>query len=275
VSIRPPAVAGLFYPADPAALADIVDRLLDSVAVPAAEPPAPAEPPPVGFVVPHAGYRYSGPTAAHAYARLRGVAVTRFVIVGPAHRVPVRGCVVPSARGWATPLGTVPVDVDGVAALADAGLATVDDVPLAWEHSLEVQLPFLQRIARRPFAILPVAIGQSTVDEAAAVLGAAAGAGGVLLCSTDLSHYRDEAAALAQDAGTVRAILELAPERIAVRDACGFFALRGLLGHGRAAGLRPTLLDRTTSARVTGDTGRVVGYAAVAFAAHPADRAPT
>jgi AmmeMemoRadiSam system protein B len=274
VSIRPPAVAGLFYPADPAALAGAVDRLLDSVAVPAAQPPAVAGRE-VGFVVPHAGYRYSGPTAAYAYARLCGAGVTRFVIAGPAHRVPVRGCAVPAATGWATPLGTVPVDVDGVAALADAGLADVCDVPLAEEHSLEVQLPFLQRIAAEPFTILPVAIGRSTVDEAAAVLGAAAASGGVLLCSTDLSHYQDEVTALAQDAGTVRAILELAPERIAVRDACGFFALRGLLGHARAAGLSATLLDRTTSARTTGDTGRVVGYAAVAFADHPADSVPT
>jgi MEMO1 family protein len=273
VSIRPPAVAGLFYPADPAALARTVDGLLDSVAVPASERPAAA------YVVPHAGYRYSGATAAQVYARLRGAAVARFVIAGPAHRVPVRGCAVPAATAWATPLGTVPVDVDGVAALAAAGLVGVDDAPFVTEHSLEVQLPFLQRACAAAFSVLPVAIGLSTVDSAAAVLAAAVlaaaapapGTAVVLLCSTDLSHYQDEATADAQDAGTVRAALGLAPERIGARDACGAFALRGLLGYARTAGLRATLLDRTTSARTTGDTSRVVGYASLAFA-HPADQ---
>jgi AmmeMemoRadiSam system protein B len=269
MTVRPPAVAGRFYPGGADALADLVDRLLDSVETSA--PPAPE----VAFVVPHAGYRYSGATAAHAYARLRGAAVTRFVIAGPAHRVPARGCVVPAASAWATPLGEVPVDVDGVAALAGAGLATVDDAPLAAEHSLEVQLPFLQRVAPGPFSVLPIAVGLSTVDEFAATLAAAAGSGAVLLCSTDLSHYQDEATALRQDAGTVRAVLELEPARIAAADACGAFALRGLLGHARVAGLRPTLLDRSTSARASGDIGRVVGYASFAFTAHPADAGVT
>ena len=261
MSIRPPAVAGMFYPADPGALAGSVDRLLGTVAA------APGEPVAGAYVVPHAGYRYSGGTAAHAYARLRGRAVDRVVIAGPAHRVPVRGCAVPAATGWATPLGVVPVDVDGVAALAAAGLATVDDAPFAPEHSLEVQLPFLQRVCAGPFVVLPVAIGLSTVDESGAVLAAVAGRPGtVLLCSTDLSHYQPESVALAQDAGTVRAVLDLAPERIGARDACGAFALRALLAHARATGLRPALLHQTTSARASGDTGRVVGYASFALA---------
>src|SRR5690349_4455985 len=117
MTVRPPAVAGMFYPGESGALADLVDRLLDSVPTSAA--PAPE----VAFVVPHAGYRYSGATAAHAYARLRGAEATQFVIAGPAHRVPFRGCVVPAASAWATPLGEVPVDVAGVAALVSAGLA--------------------------------------------------------------------------------------------------------------------------------------------------------
>jgi AmmeMemoRadiSam system protein B len=270
MTVRPPAVAGGFYPGEAGALADLVDRLLDSVAIPDNEPPA------VAYVVPHAGYRYSGGTAAHAYARLRsaagaaGVAATRFVIAGPAHRAPVRGCAVPAASAWATPLGEVPVDVAGVAALVSAGLALADDAPLATEHSLEVQLPFLQRIASGPFTILPIAVGLSTVEESAAVLGAVAGEPGtVVLCSTDLSHYQDEATADQQDAGTVQAVLELAPARIAAADACGAFALRGMLGHARTAGLGPALLDRSTSARASGDTGRVVGYASFAFTARP------
>jgi MEMO1 family protein len=267
VTIRPPAVAGAFYPAGAGELAGTVDSLLDSVAV---EPPgAPA----AAYVVPHAGYRYSGATAAEVYARLRWYPATRYVIAGPAHRVPVRGCVVPAATGWATPLGTVPVDVDALAALSSAAPVTVDDAPFRDEHSLEVQLPFLQRIAAGSLTVLPIAVGVSTVDDAATVLGAAvaaAGPGTVLLCSTDLSHYQDEATADAQDAGTVRAVLDLAPERIGARDACGAFALRALLAHARTAGLAPRLLERTTSARASGDTGRVVGYASFAFTAHPA-----
>ena len=264
MSVRPPAVAGMFYPAEPGALAGTVDRLLGSVAVPVGEPDASA------YVVPHAGYRYSGRTAAHAYARLRAREIDRVVIAGPAHRVPVRGCAVPAATHWATPLGTVPVDVEGVEALAAAGLAAVDDVPFAPEHSLEVQLPFLQRVCAGPFAVLPVAIGLSTVEESGPALAAVAGrAGTVLLCSTDLSHYQSEAVAWAQDAGTVRAVLDLAPERIGARDACGAFALRALLTHARGAGLRPALLHQTTSAEASGDTGRVVGYASFALAAPP------
>jgi len=269
MTARAPAVAGRFYPAESGALADLVDRLLDSVAAPAVRAPE------VAFVVPHAGYRYSGATAAHAYARLRGAEATRFVIAGPAHRVPFRGCVVPAASAWATPLGEVPVDVAGVAALVSAGLAVADDAPLAAEHSLEVQVPFLQRVASGPFSILPIAVGLSTVDESAAVLAAATGPGAVLLCSTDLSHYQDEETAARQDAGTVRSVLDLAPARIAATDACGAFALRGLLGYARGAGLRPALLDRSTSAAASGDTGRVVGYASFAFTAHPADAPAT
>ena len=263
MNVRPPAVAGRFYPADPGALAGTVDRLLGSVVPVSHEPAASA------YVVPHAGYRYSGRTAAHAYARLRGRDVDRVVITGPAHRVPVRGCAVPAVTHWATPLGTVPVDVEGVEALAAAGLATVDDAPFAAEHSLEVQLPFLQRVCAGPFAVLPVAIGLSTVEESGPALAAVAGrAGTVLLCSTDLSHYQSEAVARAQDAGTVRSVLDLAPERIGARDACGAFALRALLAHARRVGLRPALLHQATSAEASGDTGRVVGYASFAFTAH-------
>ncbi len=259
----------MFYPAEPGALRATVDRLLGSLA-PVSDVPAAS-----AYVVPHAGYRYSGRTAAQAYARLRAREVDRVVIAGPAHRVPVRGCVVPAATHWATPLGTVPVDVDGVETLATASLATVDDAPFAPEHSLEVQLPFLQRVCAGPIAVLPVAIGLSTVEEAAAVLAAVADRPGtVVLCSTDLSHYQPEELALAQDAGTIRAVLDLVPERIGVRDACGAFALRALLAHARAAWLRPALLSRTTSAETNGDTGRVVGYASFAFAPHPAAADP-
>lgn len=253
-------MAGRFYPREAVALAAAVDRLLDAVDLPEREPLAP------GYLVPHAGYRYSGPTAAEVYARLRphATAIQRVVLVGPAHFVPVNGCVAPASPAWRTPLGELPVE--DAAALAALGL-TVDDAPHAPEHSLEVQLPFLQRALGRPVPVLPVVVGAAAPDAVAGLLAGAGGgaAGTVVLCSSDLSHYLDRSAAEAVDARTAAAIGSLAPDRLGPRDACGVFALRGLLSWGRAAGLRPEQLDRCTSADTAGDPARVVGYAAFAF----------
>lgn len=267
-AVRQPVVAGTFYPADPAALAATVDRLVDAVDVPAGERLAPA------YVVPHAGYRYSGPIAAQVYARLREHAaqVERIVLVGPAHRMALTGAAVPLANRWRTALGDVEIDVDNARRLATSGLAAVSDVPHGREHSLEVQLPFLQRVLgrRRVPALLPVCIGRSTVEDAAAVIDAAAGDGTVVLCSTDLSHYLTHAQAQERDGRTAEAIVELEPERIGVRDACGVFALRGLLGWARARRLVATMLDLRTSADTAGSPDRVVGYCATALGQYAA-----
>lgn len=252
-------MAGRFYPRDPGALAATVDRLLDAVApdLPETEPLAPA------YLVPHAGYRYSGPVAAQVYARLRRHAdrVVRVVLVGPAHFVAVQGCVAPAAAAWRTPLGELPVDPLAVELVHD-------DAPHAPEHSLEVQLPFLQRALGREVPVLPVVVGPAEPAEVAELLAAAGAgtAGTVLLCSTDLSHYLDRNAAEATDARTAAGIEALAPDRIGPRDACGVFALRGLLSWAGGAGLRPAQLERCTSADTAGDPERVVGYAA--FAVH-------
>jgi len=260
---RPPAVAGLFYPAQPNVLSDLVDRLVDAVEIPDADQLAKA------YVVPHAGYRFSGPTAAHVYARLRRNAhrIRRVVLVGPAHRVPLKGCAVPAAREWRTPLGTVPVDPAAEALAAD-GHAARDDGPHAPEHSLEVQLPFLQRALGPDVPVLPIAVGSSSVDDIIVTIAAAvevATPGTVLLCSTDLSHYLPEAAARQQDDRTAQAVLDLMPERIGVRDACGVFALRGVVGWARHHRLNPSLLHICTSADTAGEPERVVGYSAFAF----------
>jgi hypothetical protein len=255
---RPPAVAGAFYPADPAVLASTVDRLLDTVDVPADDELAAA------YVVPHAGYRYSGATAAHVYARLRrhAVHIGRIVLVGPAHRVRLEGCAAPAAARWLTPLGPVPISgsvgINGI-----DGLVT-DDAPHAPEHSLEVQLPFLQRVVPG-VPVLPIVVGLSTVDTVAAVIEAVV-PDAVLLCSTDLSHYRPDAEARRQDERTARAVEALRPDLIGVRDACGVFALRGTVEWARRTGLAVRRLALTTSADSGGDPGRVVGYPAFAFA---------
>jgi MEMO1 family protein len=255
-AVRPPAVAGAFYPADPAELASTVDKLLDAVDVPDDDVLA------RGYVVPHAGYRYSGATAAHVYARLRrhSVHIGRIVLLGPAHRVRVTGVAVPTTPQWATPLGNVTIDLGapGAAALPH------DDAPHAPEHSLEVQLPFLQR-AVPGVPVLPFVAGMSTVEEVADAIAATTGDGAIVLCSTDFSHYETDEAARIQDERTARAVEAHRPDLIGVRDACGVFALRGTVEWARRNALKPARLALTTSADAGGDKTRVVGYPAFAL----------
>lgn len=259
-STRTPAVAGRFYPGDAEALGRLVDAMIADVATPPPEPPAPA------YVVPHAGHRYSGLTAAHVYARLRGQAanIDRVVLIGPAHFVRLSGCAVPTHDNWATPLGSVALDTAGRDALVTAGHAVADDAPHAPEHSLEVQLPFLQRVLPDA-AVLPIVAGPSSADSVADLLDAARAERTVLLCSTDLSHYHDDATARDLDRATIEAVADRDPDRIGPRDACGVFGLRGLTRLATRLGWTPRLLDYTTSADTAGTPDRVVGYSAFAM----------
>jgi AmmeMemoRadiSam system protein B len=257
--VRPPAVAGRFYPNEPDELAELIDGLISG----ADEVDELAE----AYICPHAGYLYSGRTASYVYRQLRRHAgeVQRIVLIGPAHYKPVRGCVVPTTHQWLTPLGVVPVDVAGCTALVDGGHATADDEPHAPEHSLEVQLPFLQRALGPDVPVLPVAVGASTMETVARAIDAARAMDGtVVVCSSDLSHYADQASAEEQDSRTLRAVVDLDPDAIGMRDACGYYALRGLVYWARERGLVPRLLHRSTSADATGDPSRVVGYASLA-----------
>lgn len=258
--IRPPAVAGSFYPADPAELAATVDALLA-----AAPAPAPAGPPPTVLVVPHAGYPYSGPVAATAYARVSGARVggpRRVVLLGPAHFVPLDGMAQSGAEQWGTPLGTVPVE--------RVPRVPVADEPHAPEHALEVQLPFLQRVLGAGFAIVPVAVGRTEPAEVADLIDAVADGGRetLVVVSTDLSHYADLATARRLDRRTADAILANDAAGIGARDACGSYALRGLLTWCARRGHRLTELDLRTSADTAGGPERVVGYGAFALT-HP------
>lgn len=253
-SVRAAAVAGDYYPADPDELRDLVDEILGSV---------PVGGPVAGLLVPHAGYRFSGPTAAHAYAGLRGRGVERVVLLGPAHFVLFRGCRLTGAGAWRSPLGDVPVDVATVRELAGSGLATVDDRPHRPEHALEVQLPFLQRVLG-DFTVLPIAVGVSDVDSVARVLLAATADRPdrtLVVCSTDLSHHLDQTTAAARDERTL-GLIEALDAGLNARDACGVYALRGMLGWARATGLTARLRHRSAG----GSPDRVVGYAAVDFA---------
>lgn len=261
-SIRRAAVAGTFYPSSKSELARHVDTLLD-----AADRAPPGAPIPAALVVPHAGYVYSGPVAATAYARLRGSAasISRVVAFGPVHHVPVRGAAVPAAGAWATPLGEVPI-CPVLRERAVARGAAVDDRPHAPEHALEVQLPFLQRVLGPGFGFLPVAVSELSAGETADLIGEFLGEEGTLvLVSTDLSHYHDLAAARRLDRRTADAILSRNTSALSSEDACGFYPLRGLVELARRKSLPLELLDLRTSADTAGDPERVVGYGVFAI----------
>jgi len=263
LSTRPAAVAGTFYPADPSALRGAVDRLL------AAAAPAPRDAPAVkALIVPHAGYVYSGPTAACAYARLVATApaIRRVVLLGPAHRVPLRGLALPGVDQFATPLGKVAVDASG-AALARR-LPQVADSALAHagEHSLEVQLPFLQRVLG-DFGLVPLVVGAATSESVAEVLDLLWGGPETLIVvSSDLSHYHPYREAQAMDRATADAILGLAP-RLDHEEACGATPVNALLLAARRRSLVPALLDLRNSGDTAGDRRQVVGYASFGFSA--------
>ncbi len=257
--VRPAAVAGTFYPADPSELAGLVDGLLADVRTERGTAR------PVAAIAPHAGYRYAGAVAAHAYAHLARwrSEIARVVLFGPAHFVPLAGMAVPGVDAFATPLGRVPIDGDARAAVTGMAGVAVDDRPHQDEHSLETQLPFLQRALDPDVRVLPVAVGHTAPAAAAAVLSALTSAGDtVVVVSTDLSHYLDQRTARGRDARTVAAILRRDAAAIRPEDACGHWALRGLLDHVAERRMDVELLRLATSADSGADPYRVVGYGA-------------
>jgi MEMO1 family protein len=251
---RPAAVAGTFYPASPRRLARAVDGLLDAVDVPAGEPA------PAALIVPHAGYRFSGPVAASAYARIRGHPFRRVLVLGPAHFVPVDGLAVPSAEAFQTPLGPVPVDTTGLR-------VEVCDRAHTDEHSIEVQLPFLQRVLPPGWTLAPVAVGDGPASAVADALDEVTDPTTLTIVSTDLSHYQDADAARRLDRATADAVVARDPDALGDRSACGLFALRGLLHWAGRRDLAVHLLDLRNSADTAGNESRVVGYGS--FAVRP------
>ncbi len=258
LSTRRPAVAGSFYPGDPAELARSVDACLAQARGDGAHPP------PKALVAPHAGYAYSGPIAGSAFAAARALrgAVRRVVLLGPAHFVPFAGIAACSAAAFHTPFGDVPVDRDAVeTALRLPGVFLLDAAH-AREHSLEVELPFLQRVLGA-FALAPFAVGEASPDEVAALLEALWGGPETLVViSSDLSHYHDARTARRLDAETARAIEALDERALAPGSACGRAPLSGLLVAARRRGLRARRLDLRNSGDTAGGQDEVVGYGA-------------
>lgn len=267
-AVRPAALAGSFYPARPDQLAGMADFYL-------AQPGGSTLPAPKALIAPHAGFVYSGPIAARAYARLGPgrATIRRVVLLCPNHRVALRGIAAPTARAFHTPLGDVALDQAALAALVEGGQAVWSDEAHAQEHAIEVHLPFLQRTLD-DFILVPLVVGEAAPDQVGRVLDALwGGAETLILVSSDLSHYHGYDEARIRDERTAAAIerLDIAA-LLADRDsACGRHAIAGLLNQARTRELACLRLDLRNSGDTEGDAGRVVGYGAWAFA--PADQA--
>jgi len=258
---RATAVAGTFYPDAPGALARAVDGFLD--AAPSGDAPAPK-----ALIAPHAGYIYSGAIAARAYAALAPArdTIRRVVLLGPVHRVPVRGLAAPGlgVTAFATPLGEIPLDREAIDKLRMLPQVVASDAAHAMEHSLEVHLPFLQKVLAR-FSLVPLAVGDASAEEVAEALEMLwGGAETVIVVSSDLSHYLDYATARRTDQQTAARIVALDP-RITHEEACGGTPINGLLLSARHHGLSAELLDLRNSGDTAGPRDRVVGYGAFAF----------
>ena len=263
--IRRPAASGSFYPDDPTRLEAEVRALMSASA-----PAASTEGPPFALIVPHAGYRFSGPVAASAYGLLTPWwdRIRRVALFGPSHFEPLDGLAVSGAGAWRTPLGDVEVDEEARVAAVEAG-ASVDDGPHLDEHALEVQVPWLQVLLGPQVRIAPVAVGWSSPRPVADAIAAVGDVADLVVVSTDLSHYLPIEVARSRDRRTADAVLARDAAAIGTDDACGVFALRGIVELTRRRGGQIRLLDLRTSGDTAGDPDRVVGYGAFSVAARP------
>lgn len=259
-TVRKPAVAGLFYPANADELKNMINNFLAAVE-------SNAEPVPKAIIVPHAGYVYSGPIAASAYARLipaREV-IQKVVLLGPSHRVAIQGLAVSSMSGFATPMGYLSVDRKAIEKIKRLPQVTVSDQAHALEHSLEVHLPFLQAVLA-DFTLVPLVVGEAMPSQVAEVLEQLWGGEETLLViSSDLSHYHDYETAKKMDHRTSQAIENLHLEAIYYEQACGRNPVNGLLQLARSRGLQAKTVDLRNSGDTAGSKDQVVGYGAYVF----------
>ncbi len=266
-AIRSPAVAGTFYPADPARLHQQIAGFLAE----ADNAPPTGTVPPKAIIGPHAGYEYSGAIAARAYARLaaaRGT-INRVVLIGPSHYVGFQGLAVDTAEAWALPGGTVPLDTQAIAALRRLPQVGALEAAYTREHALEVHVPFLQQVLG-DFRLVPIVAGNAPPAAVAAVLEALWGGPETLIVvSTDLSHYLDYAACQQMDSNTAAAIERFDIDAITTDGACGAVPTRGLLLAAHRRGMTIERLDLRNSGDTAGTHDRVVGYGA--WALHAAD----
>ncbi|MCG6974977.1 MAG: AmmeMemoRadiSam system protein B [Acidiferrobacterales bacterium] len=260
--IRSPAVAGMFYPANAQELRSMVEQMLADV-----DPAIASDSPPKAIIAPHAGYIYSGPVAASAYASLRQASsvISRVVLLGPAHRVPVHGLALPASDAFATPLGKIEIDREAVEQIRGLPQVRVFDDAHTLEHSLEVHLPFLQSVLA-DFQLVPLVVGDASAEEVAEVLERLWGGPETLIViSSDLSHYHDYQTARQMDSATSLAIEHLAYDEIHFDQACGRTPVSGLLLQARKRGLKGKTIDLRNSGDTAGPRNQVVGYGAYVF----------
>ncbi|MGP8200305.1 MAG: AmmeMemoRadiSam system protein B [Limisphaerales bacterium] len=277
--VRAPAVAGLFYPAEEAALSRDVEGLLQGA-------PAHHIPRLKALVCPHAGYPFSGPTAAIAYKTLAGHDFQTVVILGPSHYAWFEGASVPNVDAYQTPLGTVPISgrarqLAGMRPFVLEPQCMVqrpawwaqsykpappagEDTPDTWEHSIEVQVPFLQKTLTN-FTILPVVFGECDTEQAAKVLAGMIDSKTLVVASSDLSHYHTYDEARELDTRCVKAVCDMNIDAMKTQEACGKTPILTLMHLARAKGWKTQLLDYRNSGDTAGDKSRVVGYSAIAF----------
>ena len=268
--VRPTAVAGRFYPANPVELGSQLVAMLaradaGSEARATRTGNATARPPKI-LIAPHAGYVYSGSVAAHAYRLLQPYsdAVRRVVVIGPSHRVAFRGIAVPNVAAFRTPLGDVALDLESMRTIAALPQVVAADSPHAWEHAIEVQLPFLQTVLRQ-FEVVPLVVGNASPRDVAEVLEALWGGDEtVIVVSSDLSHFHEHSLATGIDGATARAILEL-QAGLDHEQACGATPINAAILCARRHGLQSRLLDLRNSGDTAGGRDRVVGYCSIAF----------
>jgi MEMO1 family protein len=261
-AIRYPAVAGTFYPAE----RDVLERQLGLLMSEAAND-APVAAQPKAIIGPHAGYIYSGPVAARAYARLTGARgkISRVVLIGPSHYLAFRGLAIDTADAWAMPSGMVQLDKDAIARLRALPMVGELDAAYQREHALEVHVPFLQQLLGE-FRLVPIVAGDAPPDAVAAVFDALWGGPETLIViSTDLSHYLDYAACRRVDQATAEAIERFDLDAVGPSQACGAIPTRGLLLEARRRRMTIERLDLRNSGDTAGPKDRVVGYGAWAL----------
>jgi len=261
--IRPTAVAGMFYPADPSTLKDAVSQYLAHARITASQHPLR----PRAIIVPHAGYIYSGPVAASAYSYLEQIKddINTVILIGPSHRVPLLGLATSSADYFATPLGNIPIDRDVTQKINQLPYVNELDQAHSMEHSLEVHLPFLQMTLNQ-FKLVPIVAGDASPDEVKQVITMTCDNDETLLViSSDLSHYHDYQTAKRMDGDTCNAIEALDIARLDSRHACGFVPVRGLLAYAREHKLTAKTVDCRNSGDTAGPRDEVVGYGSYVF----------
>jgi len=257
--VKHPNVAGLFYPGSADELRSTLEDLMRQASSSTAERP-------LALIAPHAGYQYSGPVAANAYATLVPWAeqIRRVVVLAPSHRVGFAGIATSSAVVFATPLGEIPVDQSAVAGLRELPGVVQLDQAFAQEHALEVQLPFLQALLPT-FELVPLVVGQADSEDVARVIETLVSADTLIVVSSDLSHFLDYESCQRRDRSTSTLIEQMQADKIGPYDACGAFPLRGLLKSARHHGWHVRTLDLRNSGDTAGDKSRVVGYGAYEF----------